>query len=123
MGSVLAMDALDLRRGDRSLLGQLNADKMLRELNKSLAAFTPVDAESLEQFPLVATGNWGCGAFGGCAQLKALLQWASASQCQRRLRYFPFDEDFGPELLTLTKRLRTIGTSVGQLLRVLRDLH
>jgi len=122
--AVLAMDAIDLRRSDRGLAGQLSSRSMLRELNKSLAAFTPVDEESLRNFPRVATGNWGCGAFGGCAPLKALLQWASASQCGRRLRYFPFDEGFGPVLEDLSdKYTKAGGATVGQLLRILSDLR
>eukprot|EP00897_Mesotaenium_endlicherianum_P001263 jgi/Mesen1/1164/ME000124S00198 len=28
----------------------------------------------------VATGNWGCGAFGGDVELKSMLQWLAASQ-------------------------------------------
>lgn len=28
----------------------------------------------------VATGNWGCGAFGGDPELKAIVQWLAASQ-------------------------------------------
>ena len=28
----------------------------------------------------IATGNWGCGAFGGDVELKSLLQWIAASQ-------------------------------------------
>lgn len=28
----------------------------------------------------VATGNWGCGAFGGDLQLKSIIQWLAASQ-------------------------------------------
>ncbi len=28
----------------------------------------------------IATGNWGCGAFGGDPQLKSLIQWLAASQ-------------------------------------------
>lgn len=28
----------------------------------------------------VATGNWGCGAFGGDPELKAMIQWLSASE-------------------------------------------
>lgn len=28
----------------------------------------------------IATGNWGCGAFGGDPQLKAVLQWIAASE-------------------------------------------
>jgi hypothetical protein len=114
--SILAMDALDLRGQDASLKAQLAPEKMLRDLNKSLAAFTPVDEKSLECFEMVATGNWGCGAFGGCPQLKALLQWASASQCGRGVRYFPFDQDFGPELQALVKKATAKGITVGHLL-------
>ncbi|KAH9314907.1 hypothetical protein KI387_023534, partial [Taxus chinensis] len=28
----------------------------------------------------IATGNWGCGAFGGDVELKSMLQWLAASQ-------------------------------------------
>ena len=28
----------------------------------------------------VATGNWGCGAFGGDPELKTIIQWLAASQ-------------------------------------------
>lgn len=31
---------------------------------------------------VVATGNWGCGAYGGDPQLKCLLQWVAASQAK-----------------------------------------
>jgi poly(ADP-ribose) glycohydrolase len=114
--SILAMDALDLRGGDASVQAQLAASNLLRDLNKSLAAFTPIDAESLKRFNMVATGNWGCGAFQGCPELKALLQWASASQCGRKIRYFPFEQTFGDELEELVKKATTRGITVGSLL-------
>lgn len=114
--AVLAMDALDFRGDDSSLRRQLHPALLERELNKSLAAFTPVDQQSLEDFPIIATGNWGCGAFGGCVQLKALIQWASASQCGRRLRYFPFEQGFGAELQDLAAASAQAGLTVGQLL-------
>lgn len=28
----------------------------------------------------VATGNWGCGAFGGDPEVKTMIQWLAASQ-------------------------------------------
>jgi len=121
--AVLSMDALDLRSEDASLAAQLGSKNMTRELNKSLAAFTPVNSDSLSTFEVVATGNWGCGAFGGCAPLKALIQWASASQCNRRLQYFPFTEDFGPELKVLSAKCIDASISVGELLRALWDLQ
>lgn len=42
---------------------------------------------------LVATGNWGCGAFKGDPQLKSLLQWMAVSASGRpEMKYFPFNE-------------------------------
>ena len=41
----------------------------------------------------VATGNWGCGAYGGDPQLKSMLQWAAASSAGRpEVIYFPFSD-------------------------------
>jgi len=114
--NVLAMDALDLRGLSKQLSDQMRPEPMLRDLNKALAAFSPVCEESLKQFPTIATGNWGCGAFGGFAPLKALVQWASASQCGRSLRYFPFEQDFGPEFAALSRDFSKAGVTVGQLL-------
>lgn len=28
----------------------------------------------------IATGNWGCGAFGGDPEVKTIIQWLAASQ-------------------------------------------
>lgn len=28
----------------------------------------------------IATGNWGCGAFGGDPEIKSIVQWLAASQ-------------------------------------------
>lgn len=28
----------------------------------------------------IATGNWGCGAFGGDPEIKTIIQWLAASQ-------------------------------------------
>jgi len=28
----------------------------------------------------VATGNWGCGVFGGDPEVKTIIQWLAASQ-------------------------------------------
>ncbi|CAN0877390.1 Poly(ADP-ribose) glycohydrolase 1 [Linum grandiflorum] len=44
----------------------------------------------------IATGNWGCGAFGGDPELKAMIQWLAASQA---LRPSIFYYTFGVEAL------------------------
>ncbi|KAI5084047.1 hypothetical protein GOP47_0000216 [Adiantum capillus-veneris] len=36
----------------------------------------------------IATGNWGCGAFGGDVEMKSLLQWMAASQAGRPFLYY-----------------------------------
>ncbi len=36
----------------------------------------------------VATGNWGCGAFGGDPHLKSLLQLMAAAANGREVAYF-----------------------------------
>ncbi|XP_031132192.1 poly(ADP-ribose) glycohydrolase 1 [Ipomoea triloba] len=40
----------------------------------------------------IVTGNWGCGAFGGDPELKAMIQWLAASQALRPfISYYTFD--------------------------------
>ncbi|EXB73274.1 Poly(ADP-ribose) glycohydrolase 1 [Morus notabilis] len=41
----------------------------------------------------IATGNWGCGAFGGDPELKTIIQWLAASQALRPfVSYYTFGE-------------------------------
>jgi hypothetical protein len=53
----------------------------------------------------LATGNWGCGAYGGDPQYKLLLQWLAASYAGRDLIYFPFGDVRMAELGALTGAL------------------
>ncbi|KAH0708329.1 hypothetical protein KY284_009756 [Solanum tuberosum] len=50
----------------------------------------------------VVTGNWGCGAFGGDPQLKAMLQWIAASQA---MRPFILYYTFGLEALQMLQQV------------------
>jgi hypothetical protein len=40
----------------------------------------------------ICTGKWGCGVFGGDPQLKALLQWAAASENSRGIVFMGFKD-------------------------------
>ena len=87
-----------LRFGGNSSL-QFRQDKIDRELAKALVAFSggsrtfSVGAGYLgafsggagAQLEAVATGNWGCGAFGGDPRLKLVIQLLAASQVAGRL--------------------------------------
>jgi hypothetical protein len=41
---------------------------------------------------IFATGNWGCGVFGGDVKFKFLLQWIACSHIGRGIHYFPFSD-------------------------------
>lgn len=82
---LVAIDAVDYRRGDRAQ--QFTESAVVRELCKARAGFV----RDSRQLP-IATGNWGCGAFCGDPPHKAILQWLAASAEGRSLRYFTFGD-------------------------------
>lgn len=105
LSAVAALDALDGRGLKFTLALQLQEELMARELNKATAAFTPVSATARAAWPAVATGNWGCGVFGGMVELKLVLQWMACSHAGRRMIYFPFDCPFGQRVVTLGEEM------------------
>ncbi|XP_055923525.1 poly(ADP-ribose) glycohydrolase [Eupeodes corollae] len=83
---IVAIDALPFAKTSH----QYREDLMLRELNKAYVGFIhPLDTIA----PGVASGNWGCGAFGGEATLKALLQLMACTVAKRPLVYFTFGDE------------------------------
>ena len=82
---------------------QWTAHAILRELEKCRCGL------SYDGQKPFATGNWGCGVFGGDSQLKAIIQWLAASACAHEIIYFPFDDTSTnqlPDLARLAKDLR-----------------
>ncbi|KAF8948509.1 hypothetical protein BGZ47_004473 [Haplosporangium gracile] len=88
---ICAIDALPFKSAPERL-DQFCESVVLRELNKAIAGFRRSPITSSEwglcrgEVPsprgdLIATGNWGCGAFGGHLQLKFLIQLIAASVC------------------------------------------
>jgi len=75
------------------VLDQLSSGCLERELNKAYCGFRCTDDAAAASEPCtVATGNWGCGAFGGDPAVKFLVQLMAASHAQRPLFYFTFDD-------------------------------
>ena len=62
-----------------------------------------------------ATGNWGCGVFGGDPSLKALLQWMAASRAGREIAYYPFGDARVAHLGRVAAQLLEARATVGQL--------
>lgn len=105
--SIVALDAVDYR-GESAAM-QYRSPHILRELTKAWAGFGVTEVPED-----IATGNWGCGAFGGDPQLKSLVQWMAATRVGKKLHYFPWDNrevHAGlPELAAyLVERGRTVG--------------
>ncbi|XP_038152580.1 poly(ADP-ribose) glycohydrolase [Cyprinodon tularosa] len=92
---ILAIDALHFRHPKE----QYSMEKVRRELNKAYCGFK--GQPGCEE-PDIATGKWGCGAFNGDAELKAVIQLMAAAKARRGLVFFTFKDDY------LTKRLQQI---------------
>jgi poly(ADP-ribose) glycohydrolase len=114
---LVAIDAVDYRRGDASL--QFGESAVVRELCKARAGF----ARDARQLP-IATGNWGCGAFHGDPPHKAILQWLAASTEGRALRYYTFGDvrvgDLATFAETAIEKLGTVGALYQRVMSVAR---
>ncbi|KAL7744062.1 hypothetical protein ACLKA6_001286 [Drosophila palustris] len=114
--AIVAIDALSF--GKTSKAQQYREDLMLRELNKASIGFKHLLSTPA---PGVATGNWGCGAFGGDPYLKAIIQIMVCAHHGRPLAYFTFGNcQLRDDLHELWKLFRAHGTTVQQMWSVLR---
>ena len=72
----------------------------------------------------IATGNWGCGAFGGDPQLKALIQLMAAAETNRDMCYFTFgDETLRDSIFDMYSILRKKDVTVGKLYNIITGYH
>jgi hypothetical protein len=124
--------AIDATQYERSqVMRQFSSGAIERELNKAYVGFLgardgaldgePTGAVAAASLPPIVTGNWGCGAFGGDLQLKAMIQWMAASLAGRVcIHYLTFgDERLAAGLEAVTRRLRALDCSVGTLASML----
>merc|ERR1712232_1338240 len=90
---------------------------ILRELLKSYVACRgdPLIPDSRS----FATGNWGCGAFGGDPQLKSLIQWLAASATSRDMDYFVYGEKRMAEAQRVFGMLTSAGVTCGEVYGIL----
>jgi len=105
--TVVAIDAV--RGGGPAM----TAPALLRDMNKARVAFD--GAREL------ATGHWGCGAFGNHHDLMFLKQWLAASDAGvTRMHYHDFSRNQSHSIVPLTRRLQHL--RVGELWTFLREL-
>ncbi|KAD3336937.1 hypothetical protein E3N88_32457 [Mikania micrantha] len=94
---------------------ELDHDLKSLESSSDNVLGTSQSASSLDEVG-IATGNWGCGAFGGDPELKAMIQWLAASQALRPFMvYYTFGLEALQTLDKVTKWISSHGWSVGDL--------
>eukprot|EP00921_Rhytidocystis_pertsovi_P004849 GHVQ01008430.1.p1 GENE.GHVQ01008430.1~~GHVQ01008430.1.p1 ORF type:complete len:536 (-),score=38.97 GHVQ01008430.1:4102-5709(-) len=118
--SVVCLDAENFQGCDNSI--QFHPWHILRELNKLHAALHIEDdcpaSSDLSGMPF-ATGNWGCGAFGGDVQLKFVMQWMAATVCGRDLHFYSFNHQALTGLHVFSDVVANKRPSVGQIVGLL----
>lgn len=112
--AVLAIDAVPFCK--RTL--EFSKECITRELNKAwigVSFDTDASSDSL-QYPGVATGNWGCGAFGGTPHLKSLLQLMACAEARRPMAYYTFSDDqLRDDIVNIYNILARYNVTVGEL--------
>ncbi|CAF2085662.1 unnamed protein product [Rotaria magnacalcarata] len=118
---VVAMDAIYFQNPST----QYHMKSIERELLKAYTSFRPLGQDAGSRFG-IATGNWGCGAFNGDRQLKAIIQLMAASEARRPLVYAAFgDRKLVTSFSALYEHLKmeraTVGDLYYYLMRYCRD--
>ena len=74
--------------------GGVESESVERDLIKAYVGFNLINFEDEKVEKLektIATGNWGCGAFGGDFELKFIQQWLAATYVgAKKLYYYTF---------------------------------
>lgn len=66
-----------------------------------------------------ATGNWGCGVFGGDTQLKAVIQWLACSTSGRSMIFHTFEDLHTSRLSELTSLANAHSATSGEIFQIL----
>ena len=113
---IIAIDAMyfDGFSGDNRLM-QMQEKLMKREINKCFIGFEAAKEHG------VSTGHWGCGAFGGDKEIKAIIQVIGASIAQvKHLNFFTFgDVEFADDFKAMMDALYQNDVRVNQLWDIL----
>lgn len=118
--AVLAIDALHFSNSN----AQYRPELIKRELNKAWVGFSVGTTTNLLNYPGIATGNWGCGAFGGSPKLKCLVQLLACSQARRPMAYYTFgDIEIRNDFINMYNYLAKNNITVGQLYTYLMNFE
>ncbi|PAV64169.1 hypothetical protein WR25_24531 isoform A [Diploscapter pachys] len=115
---MIAIDAICYRRNVNK---QFDANDINRDLIKCIAGFEDGQPNAALRRP-VATGFWGCGAFSGNPQFKALLQILAGSLTNSPLSFSTFGQpQFANQLQHIYQALCRRNVSAHVLYQILLD--
>ncbi|KAF9958978.1 hypothetical protein BGZ72_010510 [Mortierella alpina] len=136
MTEICALDARPFK-SRISRLEQFEKHYLLREINKALVGYriSPInssdwgmakaqddektnDSTAVDRYRPIATGNWGCGAFGGHLQLKFVLQWIAASICGG---FDPESKRLGQDVLYYTFGMQQLADEIEEFVKVIAN--
>eukprot|EP01084_Bolivina_argentea_P251158 421129_1 len=130
------MVLIDAENYSNHLEKQYKLQKMKRDLLKCYAGFTiPIEETNLdanveENKLWIATGNWGCGTFGGDVELKFIIQWLGTSLAEKRIQYYAYGDERCKYIESFASIMKYNNVTVGQLWSYLcsyatfrRDVH
>ncbi|CAG5090337.1 Oidioi.mRNA.OKI2018_I69.PAR.g12562.t1.cds [Oikopleura dioica] len=98
---ILAIDAVNYGYGDHGR-SQFDEESIRRDILKAFIGFKGCVPAT------IATGKWGCGAFGGNVQFKFAIQLIAAALASRPLQFFSFDKECSYEDNPLSSTLESI---------------
>ena len=116
--NIVAMDAIVADHDEFS------PQMIERDINKAYVAFSAnTSMDKADEKSPVASGNWGCGAFGGNKELKTLIQWLAASMAGRPLHYHTFGSpQLAKEQQEIVKLLHDKSCTVGELYKCVIEM-
>ena len=139
---IVAMDAMELDTMENidtrpvaanNVIHELRRSVLERELHKACCGFGGIGSQECDGGDMggvisIATGHWGCGAFGGHKHAKALIQLMAASEAGKALVYHDINvggEETSPfvqELETFVSVLVQKKATVAQLYSVMLEV-
>lgn len=97
---------------------------MQRDLNKAYFAFRAHAVSSSQERPVVSTGKWGCGAFGGQAAHKFVQQALAASLAGVDLDFSVFGHSEGCDAVAKSlEKYKPSATAVAKALKIAKSKH
>ncbi|ORX46422.1 hypothetical protein BCR36DRAFT_331854 [Piromyces finnis] len=120
---IVALDATHYGSSYKKYI-QFSTKDTIREMNKLYIGFKENEFSSLSKGSYIATGNWGCGAYNGDLELKALLQIMVASIAERNIYYCPFDQvEFADRLGQVISSLKQHNITTDLLYKLIRTYN